>query len=202
MRPIIYEVRTWPRTRNVYQAQTEGKIMKPIISTLRKRNGRGIAGYRATFGPVSADGISKVLATDACKEAVRAALVRLEEGAVIGRLMGHVYIVSPNTSGWEYWIDTSAAGFCTSMNHPTKTDAVHAAIHHLAQNLWTKDTDDCAFLGSLPSSVQRDLAGWIAFQRVYLSLGEHPGTDAHRFACDHSSRYAREHFPHVFAVSD
>lgn len=143
--------------------------MKPTVTTLRTARPKRIAGYTANIGPISATMATEHLATELCEELTLAALKRLAYGLRVWKWQGHVYVVAPATDGFVYWIDTSDSQYATCSAYPTHEAAGYAALHHLAQNTWTPETDDTAFLSSLkPYALRQELASWIGFQRAYI----------------------------------
>jgi hypothetical protein len=142
-----------------------------IAEVVKVKNMHGrITGYRATIGPVTADGATARLADEACVSATRDALDRLAAGSVIRRWRGHVYVVSPGINAWEYWCDTfSADNYRVSMRSTASpSDTVCAALFHLAQNVWAPDvTDDAAFIVDLPTKIHAELLSWFGWQRRY-----------------------------------
>lgn len=156
--------------------------MKPTVSKIKNMRGR-ITGYEARIGEVTAEGRNVGEASAACEANVLSALMRLDRGGLVLQWRGHFYIVAPTLDGWDYWIDTSTRG--TFQPHSGNRDEVAAnALHHLAQNVWTRDVDDREFLASLPAEVSRELSTWIKFQRAYTVLKADGKTDneAHALA--------------------
>ena len=157
--------------------------MKPVI-TVRKMLGR--VGYAAELHGLYVEAASKREAREAWATAAQAALVRLDRGAYIGRWRGHLYVVSPDAGGWRYWFDMFSTTDVFGTELGTREDAQDRALHHLAQCLWTPEVDDDeAFVANLPPKVQRDLIGWMSWQRRYARAKANGLNDAqaHEEAC-------------------
>jgi hypothetical protein len=164
--------------------------MKPTIVKLKDVRGR-ITGYRASIGTVEREGKSPAEACAACEAATLDALQRLDNGSDVHRWQGHVYLLAPTTYGWGYWLDTFSEGYSAHGPYPSHEEANGAALHHLAQNVWTHDVaDDAAFTGDLPPKVRSDVRQWIRFQRAYKRIaaeGGHNDNEIHRrLACEAS----------------
>lgn len=131
--------------------------MKPTITKFKNARGRIVA-YYAKFGPIEVPAPTPAQATEQCAKAVHDALERLDRGAVIGQWRGHIYVVSPDSTGWRLWCDVfSRAGYYTGQAG-TQEAAVDGILSHLAAHLWTHDVeDDKAFVDGLPHTVQREL---------------------------------------------
>ena len=172
--------------------------MKPTIHKRKDIRGRKIVGYSATIGPVTTDATDQTRASELCETAVSAALARLAQGTKIGQWNGHTYVVSPETYGWQYWIDAfGRQDYGVSVQGYTRDQTEDSAIAHLAQSDWNEETDDHAMLASLPRSKRADMATWIGFQRSYIRIkaaNDLPENDRHLAACEMGNLYAREHF--------
>lgn len=142
--------------------------IKPRIVKLRDVRGRRSVGYSAELSGVTANGPTAKDATTALEVLIVQNLERLTEGPIFGTWNGHAYAVVPAVDGWLYWIDTFSASYQGSIQRSTRAETVLSAIHHLAQNTWTADTDDPSFLTMIPIAIRSDLAGWIGFQRAYI----------------------------------
>lgn len=135
------------------------------------KTGRRVTGHAATLGPIEGTGPTVAEALTAAETAVREALARLDQGLHIGQWQGHTYVVAPDLFGWRYWLDTFSPGYLgNTMTAGTRQAVIHSALHHLAQNLWTPETDDRAFLDSLPIELHSELNGWMSWQRRFASL--------------------------------
>ena len=164
--------------------------MKPTIRKIRDIRGRKITGYSATLGPIEAYGSTPSEAQTSAWGSVARTLERLDRGAFIGHWNGRAYVVIPDVAGWAYWIDTSSSAHITSSNYLERESAINAALYHLAQNLWTAETADTAYLLSLPESLRPELASWIGFQRAYLRerAAGTPENLIHQIACERPER--------------
>ncbi len=144
--------------------------MKPKVYKHKDARGR-IVGYGAELGAIVGKGATPALAVAECDQLTIAAIKRLDRGTAIGKWREHTYVVSPHVNGWEYWIDTfSQLGYSVSGSWDQREDCVDAALHHLAQNLWSRDTDDTAMIASLPVGPAKDMKGWIAWQRQMIAF--------------------------------
>lgn len=164
-----------------------GRIV-PEVRAAKDARGR-TRGYYAQIGPVVVEGASKQDAAARCVSAAESALKRLDRGTLIGRFHGALYVVSPTEEG-SYWIEGYALDHRVSGTHPDRESAQDAALHHLAQNLWTHEIGDAeSFLVGLPPKVATEIRGWIRFQREYRAARDRGLTDheAHRAACEASS---------------
>lgn len=164
--------------------------MKPNVT--KKKNVRGrIVGYAASIGPIEASGATPAQAVEACEREALWALERLDRGASVLRWRERMIIAMPCVSGWCYWFDGLSDKYFNATNASTREDAEDNALHHLAQNLWTSDVDDAAFVKGLPPSVAKEISGWIRFQRGYAKAKARgmSDNDAHRAGCEASSRY-------------
>lgn len=163
--------------------------MKPSLHKQKNLRGR-IVGHVATIGPIREDGATPLQASEACDRSALAALDRLDRGPDILRWHGHVIVTFPTVCGWSYWIDTfSDAGYSVSCGLDSRETAIDRAIHHVAQHVWSHETDDTAFLATLPPSLRTEIKGWIAFQRAYVRFqaAGHSPNDCHHLACEASS---------------
>jgi hypothetical protein len=173
----------------------ELRRMKPTITPLRDLRGRKITGYRAEFGPIDATATTKPAAIAAAELAVQDALDRLNQGArVTGWIdpAGRVrpIMVAPTINGWGYWLDFFSRPYVEG-SYGSAGLAENAGFHHVAQNAWTADVDDRAFLLSLPAGIIRaELASWIGFQRAYLRerAAGTPENQIHQIACNRPER--------------
>jgi hypothetical protein len=160
--------------------------MKPSLSTLKNARGRIVA-HAASLGPIRVQGATAKEASDACEKACADALVRLDRGTYLGTWRGHAFIVFPDAYGWSYWLDTFTGGYSVSCLAIAGREAtIDNAIGHLAQVLWSHDTDDAEFVASLPPSLRNETQGWIVFQRAYARFRAegHSETECHRLACE------------------
>lgn len=177
-------------------------MLKPTIHKLRGMTGRAIRAYRASIGPLEYSAATQPEAIDGVERNVISALDRLDSGVRIGRWNGHVYFVAPAIDGWVYWVDTCDSAYVTSSGYGSREHAERAAYFHLAQNLWTPETDDYAYLALvLDRGIRLEIASWIGFQRAYRQIqaaGEL--TDhgqIHQAACNAGDLYTREHFASI-----
>jgi hypothetical protein len=168
--------------------------MKPTIRKVKTVRGR-LEGYKATFGPVES-GTRKTPkeAALSCEHEALSALGRLDRGTRVLRWRGHTAVIMPTISGWSYWIDTaSRSDIIQGTSSTDREGAENAALHHLAQNVWTPEVaDDEAFLRAEPSAdecglpyIVRDvLRPWFNFQRAYVALRKdgYSDVEAHRLA--------------------
>jgi hypothetical protein len=146
--------------------------MKPKVYKRKDARGR-ITGYGAEFRAVVGHGETPALAVADCERVLVAAVDRLYRGASIGRWQDHLYVVSPHVDGWEYWIDTfSQCGYSVVLlgRQGTREMCVDAALQHLAQNLWTRDTHDAEMIASLPAAPAREIKDWISWQRQMIAF--------------------------------
>ena len=163
--------------------------MKPTIQ--KRKNARGhITGYQARLGPIIAAGDTPKAAELALDADVLAALRRLDHGHLIGRWRDHIYVVSPTTEGWAYWIDLFENPrynvACGGSNNRDNTE--NAALNHLAKLLWSTDVlNDSVFVHGLPPSVITELLPYFAWQREYarLSAAGHSDGDARMILSGH-----------------
>jgi len=144
--------------------------MKPAIEKVQDPRGR-ISVYRATCEGIEAEGQTAREASEACMDRVRAALGRLDRGVKFGTIHGHTFMVWPSLYGWHYRLDTFSDEYACFVDG-SREDCVLRAVNHLAQNIWTHEVDDRAFLEPLPLSIQSDLKSWIRFQRAYRWLAD------------------------------
>jgi len=169
--------------------------MRPTVTKLKDVRGR-ITGYRAAIGPIEREAKTPADAVVACEAATLLALRRLDHGPQFSQRWGHVYCVAPTLYGFAYWLDTWGAwgaGQSVQGAYATHEEANAHALRHLAQNVWTHDTDDAAFLAVLPEEVVRaEVAQWIRFQRAYFVRKAEGRSDVecHRLACEDASRGA------------
>lgn len=175
--------------------------LKPSVHKVKDLRGRKIVGYRAQLGSIdSTIQPTAAKAIEECYQLVREAIERLAQGPKIKHWRGHLIVVTPRlyALGWSYWIDTFSTGNDSGSNYPDSIAAYNSAIYHLAQSLWSADSDDHELISAVPSVKDRaELAGWIGFQRAYISIrsaGEVSEIDTHRAACEQGHAYAREHF--------
>jgi hypothetical protein len=156
--------------------------MKPTIEKVKNMRGR-VTGYRAKLGEVVAEGKTAAEAFEACEKKVLLALERLDRGAIVRTWRGHSYTVAPTIVGWEYMLDTFTGYYGVNVNG-SREDAEDAALHHLAQQLWTTEDDDETFVRILPSKVAREILRWCAWQRRFATLKAEGKTDneAHQLA--------------------
>ena len=168
--------------------------MKPTITKLKDARGR-ITGYRAELGAVTRDGKTVAEANEACEHATLEALARLDKGASAHAWNGHTFTIAPDLYGWSYVLP----GHMPQSAGENRETAITSALHHLAQVTWTHETDDAAFLASLPDakrfdgeSLASELAGWIRFQRAYKVRAAQglSDTECHRLACEDSYKVA------------
>lgn len=160
--------------------------MKPTLSKLKNLRGR-ITGHVARFAGIRAEGVTPAEAVERCETFVRGALQRLDRGTLVGVWHGHAYVISPDTVGWRYWIDThSRTDYSVSMPAAgTREEAQDAAMFGLAQGLWTPEVeDDVVFTEGLSIPMRKELLSWIAWQRRHaaaVAAGK-SGNEAHAIA--------------------
>lgn len=140
--------------------------MKPTLTKITNARGSTI-GHRASFGPIS--GSTDATPADArvsCEREVLTALERLDHGTSVHVWNGHTYVLSPTTHGWCYWLDTFGPGrYSTCGGYATMGEANTCALSHLAQNVWTHDDDDTAFVALLPEGMRREKLQYFGWQR-------------------------------------
>lgn len=174
--------------------------MKPTIRKIKDIRGRKVRGYEASLGALtSAHCDTSKAAIEDLEYLTIKAIDRLANGPTIARWQGHQLVVYPTLAGWGYWLDTfSSTKYGCDVGDKDPIEAYNRAVYHLAQNIWTADTDDHELLAAVPDVAKRaELAGWIAFQRAYLSIkamGQTAENDLHAAACAQGTVYAREHF--------
>lgn len=161
-------------------------MLTPTLTKRRDVRGRRVLAHVATFGPLSAEGSDPKAATQSLSQSLTAAVDRLSAGTYIGQWAGHTFVVSPDPYGWVYWIDTFSRTDYQPSAGRTRELAIHSALTHLGQQVWTPETDDRAFLLSLPIATRRDFASWIGFQRAFIRerLAGTPEPLIHRQACE------------------
>lgn len=146
-------------------------MTKQPVTVNKRKDVRGrIVGYTATIGPIDVDGETPAAATEGALWAVRLALDRLAQGRAIVVWQGHTIVVSPTPYGWDYWIDTFKLEYAITCPNATREGAIDHALYHLAQNDWTHETDDRAYLDTVPEKMRADLAGYFTWQRTYARL--------------------------------
>lgn len=159
--------------------------MKSTVAKVKDVRGR-ITSYSASIGPIKVSAETPKEAVMKCEQSVIGALGRLDRGPEIARWRGHTYVVAPTVDGWFYWLDTFSSIDYRCHIVGAREEAVDAALHHLAQQLWTQAVDDAAFVIGLPSGVAKTIVDWIGFQRRYAKHKESGKNDieCHRLACE------------------
>jgi hypothetical protein len=157
--------------------------MKPTVTVRKSMFGKK-TGYRALFATIGADGVTAKEAQENCEREVRAALERLDHGPSFPSFWGLSAVVYPTDYGWSYKLSNSQTAH--DSNKPTRGEVETQALHHMAQNAWTPETNDADFLIALPPGLRDEVRGWILFQREYTKARVEgvPENECHRVACE------------------
>jgi hypothetical protein len=152
-------------------------MLKPTIEKLKDAR-RRIIGYTAflktstvTFPPFAEGKPTPKEAEEDWNNKTIAALERLDRGTIIRQFLGHTFIITPTSTGWDYWIDTFRTSYSVQTSS-TREKCEDSCLTHIAQMMWNPDSEekDEDYVKALPESLRGEVLYWINWQREMKRL--------------------------------